>query len=457
MQVEALLHARWVIPVEPPGCVLEKHSVAIDQGRIVAVLPTTEARDTFAAQQEVVLSEHALLPGLINAHTHAAMSLLRGLADDLALQEWLHGHIWPAERHHVSREFVRDGTRLAIVEMLRCGTTCFNDMYFFPEETAATALTMGMRVVMGIIVIDAPSAFAKHWDEYLCKGIAARDRFAAHPLFHATLAPHAPYSVADSALREVARLADELDIPVHMHVHETKAEVRENAIRPLRRLCELGLVNERLLAVHAIWLDDAELALLADRGCHVVHCPESNLKLASGICRVQDLLNVGVNVCLGTDGAASNNDLDMFGELRTASLLCKVHNMDATALSAQSSLTMATLGAARALGLAEELGSLQEGKWADLIAVDLGAPETQPTYDPISQIVYAAGREQVSDVWVAGVQRLRKAKVLDLDWPCLRERVARWHSRITACPAGPDGEEKTPPVTKQSGSGLASG
>lgn len=432
MQVETILHAAWIIPVQPPGTVLPEHSLAIDAGRIVAILPAAEARESIQARESISLPGHALLPGLINAHTHAAMSLLRGLADDMPLQEWLREHIWPVEQRHVSAGFVHDGTQLAVVEMLRGGTSCFNDMYFFPEDAARAALALGMRVVMGLIVIDSPSPWAQEPDEYLRKGLAARDALKDQPLFRAALAPHAPYSVPDAALRQVATLADELDAPVHIHVHETRQEVEECAIRPLVRLEQLGLVNERLLAVHATQLSEQDIASLARCGCHVVHCPESNLKLASGICPVQRLLEAGVNVCLGTDGAASNNDLDMLGELRSASFLAKGASLDPEAVDASRCLSMATIAGARALGLEQETGSLEEGKMADVLAIDLSWPETQPVYDPISQIVYAAARAQVSDLWIAGVRRVRRGQVQGLDQNELLARVGRWRERIAA-------------------------
>lgn len=432
MQVETVLHAAWVIPVAPPGAVLPEHSLAIDAGRIAAILPAAEARESIQARESISLPGHALLPGLINAHTHAAMSLLRGLADDMPLQDWLTKHIWPAEQRHVSAGFVRDGARLAVVEMLRGGTSCFNDMYFFPGHAARAALALGMRVVMGLIVIDSPSPWAQDAHECLRKGLAARDELKDQPLFRSALAPHAPYSVSDAALRQVAVLADELDAPVHIHVHETRREVQECAVRPLARLEQLGLVNERLLAVHATQLNEQEIASLARCGCHVAHCPESNLKLASGICPVQRLLDAGVNVCLGTDGAASNNDLDMLGEMRSASFLAKGAAMDPAAVDARCCLEMATIAGARALGLERETGSLEEGKAADVLAIDLSWPETQPVHDPVSQIVYAASRAQVSDLWIAGVRRLRRGQVQGLDQDELLARVGRWRERIAA-------------------------
>ena len=433
---ETLIHARWVIPVEPRGTVLENHSLAIDEGRITAILPGNEARQTFRAQRNVELAHHAVIPGFVNAHTHAAMNLLRGVADDLPLMDWLQNHIWPAEQKWVNEQFVHDGTQLAIAEMLRSGTTCFSDMYFYPEATARVAAGAGMRVCAGMILIDFPTAYADNPDEYLAKGLALHDEYRHHPLVHFSFAPHAPYTVSDEPLSRIQVLAAELDLPIHMHVHETAGEIADSmhscGQRPLQRLQQLGLVSPSLVAVHMTQVDERDRQQLADGGASVVHCPESNLKLASGFCEVQKLLDAGINVALGTDGAASNNDLDMLGEMRTAALLGKAVQGDASALPAADVLQMATLNGARALGLADAIGSLQPGKWADITAIDLDNLETQPLYDPVSQLVYAAAREQVSDVWVAGQHLLRKRELTQMDLPEIAQRTADWQRRIAA-------------------------
>ncbi len=434
--VTTLLHARWVIPVEPAGLVLDHHSIAIEDGRIAALLPTDEARQTFTADHEFELAEHALIPGLINAHTHAAMSLMRGLADDLPLMEWLNHNIWPAEALHVGEEFVHDGSQLAMAEMLRSGTTCFNDMYFFPDVTARAASNAGMRAVVGLILIDFPSAWAQDADEYLHKGIRLHDQFHGDPLITTTFAPHAPYTVSDAPLRKIAVYAEEMDVPIHMHIHETAFEVEnahaQHGMRPLARLQAMGLLSPRLIAVHMTQLTDAEIAELAAAGCHVVHCPESNLKLASGFCPVHKLLEAGVNVALGTDGAASNNDLDMFGEMRTAALLAKGVAGSASALPAAAALRMATLNGAKALGLDELIGSLTVGKAADIVAIRMQALETQPLFNPISQLVYASGRDQVTDVWVAGRHLLKERQLTTLDEEDILRRAAQWQRKLHA-------------------------
>jgi 5-methylthioadenosine/S-adenosylhomocysteine deaminase len=432
--VDTLIHSRWIAPVEPDERVLEHHTLVVDEGRIVDLLPDKEARATYRADTEHELAAHLLVPGFVNAHTHAAMALLRGLADDLPLHDWLNNHIWPAEARWVNEEFVHDGSQLAMAEMLRCGTTCFNDMYYFPNITARAAAACGMRACVGLIVLDFPTVWAADAGEYISKGLAVHDHYRGDPLIRTLFAPHAPYTVSDAPLTHLRTLADELDLGIHMHVHETAGEV-DRALeltgqRPLARLHALGLVAPDLLAVHMTQLDPAEINAFAAAGGHVVHCPESNLKLASGVCPAQTLLAAGVNVALGTDGAASNNDLDMIGEMRTAALLGKLASDDASALPAHTVLRMATLNGASALGLGEQTGSLVPGKWADVTAINLDTLETRPLYEPVSQLVYASGREQVTDVWVAGRHLLKQRRLTTLDGAEILARAQDWQQRI---------------------------
>ena len=433
---ETLIHARWVIPVEPDGVVLEYQSIAIDEGRLSAILPSSEARRSYQAQLTLELDHHALIPGLVNTHTHAAMTLLRGIADDLQLMDWLQQHIWPAEQKWVSEQFVHDGTQLAVAEMLRSGTTCFNDMYFFPEVTARVAANSGIRASVGMILLDFPTAYAEGPERYFAKGLALYEEYRHHPLIRCAFAPHAPYTVSDPPLKKVQILADELDLPVHIHLHETASEIETSlktcGKRPLQRLQQLGLLSPALLGVHMTQLEQSEIQQIGESGTSVVHCPESNLKLASGFCPVQRLIDAGINVALGTDGAASNNDLDMLGEMKTAALLAKAVHGDASALPAHSVLRMATLNGAHALGLADETGSLEVGKWADITAVDLETLETSPLYNPVSQLVYAASREQVTDVWVAGQHVLKDRELTHLESRKLIHRALDWQQRITA-------------------------
>ena len=403
---DLLIDARWVIPVNPAGLALEHHSVAVRDGRILTVLPRTQAHAAYAASEYVSLPAHALIPGLVNLHTHASMALLRGYADDLPLAQWLKDRIWPAEARHVSPEFVYDGTLLACAEMLRGGITCFNEMYLYPAEAGRAALDMGMRAALGMIVVDAPTAYATDAEDYVAKGLSLRDALREQPLLSFCMAPHAPYSVSDRTFSRLITLAEELDLPVHMHVHESPGEIERSltahGLRPLERLRRLGLVGPNLIAVHAVHLTHEEIELLANSGCSVAHCPSSNLKLANGFAQVTGMLAHGINIGLGTDGSASNNRLDLFQEMRQASLLAKATSGDASALPAHIALSMATLDGARALHLDHAIGSIEPGKFADLAAVEFTAPEMLPCYDPISHIVYSAGRENVSHVWVAG-------------------------------------------------------
>lgn len=430
---DILIHAGWVVPIEPDGA-LAQHAVAIQGGNIVDLLPSAAAEKLYIAKETVRLEQHVILPGLVNAHTHAAMSLFRGLADDLPLTDWLQNHIWPAETKWVRPEFVRDGVELAIAEMLKSGTTCFADMYFFPEETARTCLAAGMRATVGLILIDFPTAYAQTPDEYLHKAIALHDGLRSSDLVRTAFAPHAPYTVSDGPLTKLRTLNDELNLPLHMHVHETAHEVAEavrtTGQRPLARLAALDLLQPNLMAVHMTQVADDEIATLAQTGVNIVHCPESNLKLASGLCPVHKLMQAGVNVALGTDGAASNNDLDMLGEMRTAALLAKGIAQDATAVSAHTALRMATLNGARALGLEDRIGSIKPGKSADLIAIDLASCATQPVYDPISHLVYATGRNQVTDVWVNGKQLVADRRLTTLDEAAILRRAYGWRDKI---------------------------
>jgi 5-methylthioadenosine/S-adenosylhomocysteine deaminase len=434
MQVDLVIQARWIIPVEPEAIIHENYSLIIEDGRIIDLLDKVTALEKYQPRNLEILDHHVLIPGLINCHTHAAMSLLRGLADDLPLMDWLQHHIWPAEQKWVSEAFVRDGTDLAIAEMLRGGTTCFNDMYFFPEVAAQQVLQYGIRANIGLIVVDFPTVWAENAEAYLAKGLALHEQLRNESLVTTAFAPHAPYTVSDEPLRKLLTICDEMNLSIHMHLHETRHEVDEQQQKtgqtPLQRLHELGLLTPAFMAVHMTQLSADEIALYAQTGGHIIHCPESNLKLASGFCPVAQCLTAGINVALGTDGAASNNDLDMLAEMRSAALLAKGVAGDAGALPAMQALKMATLNGAKALGLESEIGSLGIGKAADVTAIDLSDVETQPVYNPLSQLVYAAGRHQVSDVWVAGKRLLNKRQLTTLHLADLQARVAVWRERL---------------------------
>jgi 5-methylthioadenosine/S-adenosylhomocysteine deaminase len=431
---DLLVSARWTIPVEPADSVLEDHSVAVSGGRILAILPTAEAEALYRPAEHVRLAQHALIPGLVNLHTHASMTLMRGLADDLPLMTWLKDHVWPAEAKHASAEFVHDGTLLACAEMLRGGVTCFNEMYFFPEATARAALQAGMRAALGIIALEFPTPYASDADDYIAKGLATRDALKDEALLSFCMAPHAPYTVSDASFARIATIAEELDLPIHIHLHETRHEIEESLARfkarPLQRLGALGILGPRLIAVHAVHVSDSEIEMLARFGASVAHCPSSNLKLASGLAPVASMLRHGINLGLGTDSAASNNRLDLFQEMRTAALLAKATGDDAEAMPAGEALAAATLHGARALGLESAIGSLVPGKSADLCALALDSLELAPCYDVVSHLVYAAGREHVSHVWVAGRARVVEGQLLDIDARSLKNRILLWHNKL---------------------------
>lgn len=433
---DLIIQARWIAPVEGPSRLLTDHAVVITGTRIVDILPVAEVGRRWQATETLRLDQHLLMPGLVNAHTHAAMNLFRGLADDLPLMTWLEQHIWPAEGKWVSEQFVADGTRLAAAEMIRSGTTCFADMYFFPEAIARVATEAGLRASLFCPVLDFPTPMGQGPDDYLRLATAAADNWRHDPLISVGFGPHAPYTVSDEPLQRILTLAEELDCQIMMHVHETAGEVQgsvdASGERPLARLARLGLLSPRLLAVHMTQLTEDEIRQVADTGTHVVHCPESNLKLASGFAPVEALRNAGVNVALGTDGAASNNDVDMLGELRTAALLAKGVAGAADALPADAALAMATLNGARALGLDQLTGSLVAGKQADIIAINMSALETQPVYDPIAQVVYAAGREQVTHTWVAGRCLMAERQLLTLNTGRILRDTQTWQENINA-------------------------
>jgi 5-methylthioadenosine/S-adenosylhomocysteine deaminase len=432
--VDLLIAPQWVVPIRPRAVILEEHAVVVKDGRILDLLPLVEAHKCYSPEQNVVLPGHALMPGMINLHTHAAMSLMRGLADDLPLMRWLKERIWPAESSCISETFVRDGTLLACAEMLRAGTTCFSDMYFYPSAAAAAAEQAGIRACLGLVVLDFPTAYAADADDYLHKGLTLRDALRDSERITTCFAPHAPYTVSDRTFEKILTYAEQLNLNIHTHLHETLDEVAQSAaqygVRPLQRMAALGLLGPGLIAAHGVHLTDSEIELLAERGCHIAHCPTSNLKLASGIAPVAALLGTGINVGLGTDGAASNNRMDLFGEMRLAALLAKCSSGDAEVLPAWQALEMATINGARALGMDAEIGSIETGKFADMVALDMTQPETQPCYNVISHLVYAAGREQVRHVWVGGEALLESGHLVKFNPGEVLERTKAWQKRL---------------------------
>ncbi|MEC8994663.1 MAG: TRZ/ATZ family hydrolase [Pseudomonadota bacterium] len=433
---DLLIRAKWTIPVVPSGVVLHDYAVAIKGKKIVAICSQEEARATVTATKDIELPHHVLIPGLVNAHGHSPMTLFRGLADDISLKQWLEELIWPLESKLVDREFVYQGASLAIAEMITSGTTCFADMYFFPDEVAKAALDAHIRVQLASPILDFPSVWAMDADEYILKATQLHDDFRSSDLIYTAFGPHAPYTVSDDPLKKIAVLAEELDVPIHMHVHETTEEVTEavakDGRRPLHRLKELGLISPRLLCVHATQLLNEEIRLLAELGASVIHCPESNLKLASGFCETAKLLSHSVNLALGTDGGASNNDLDMFSEMRTAALVAKGIAGDARSLPAHQILEIATINGAKALGIEQNIGSLEVGKYADITAVNLNNFNTLPNHNPLSHLVYAAKSSQVSHVWCGGRAILQNGVLKTIDEGLLRKVTQTWQERILA-------------------------
>jgi len=432
--IDLLISSAWIIPVVPRGVVLENHSVAIKDRKILAIGPTREFKQRYQASESVSLPHHVLMPGLVNAHGHSAMALFRGIADDIPLKQWLEERIWPLESNYVSARFVHEGALLAMAEMIAGGTTCFADMYFFPDEVARAAADAHMRVQLASPVLDFPTAWAQDADEYISKATQLHDDYRSSELIYSAFGPHAPYTVSDEPLRKIAVLAEELDVPIHIHMHETAQEVADaiaaDGRRPLQRMAELGLISPRLVCVHATQLTEAEMQALAEQGASVVHCPSSNLKLASGFCEVEKLRRHKVNVALGTDGAASNNDLDMFGEMQLAAMLGKAVAEDASAVPASYALEMATISSARAMGLDSLVGSLEAGKYADLAAVSMQPLHTTPVNNPLSHLVYATGAHQVSHVWCSGKALLAEGELKTLDEAFIREQAAYWQKKF---------------------------
>ncbi len=436
IQIDLLIRPEWIIPIEPAGITLLDHALAIKNGRIVDLLPRNEAAKRFLPAETLDLPGEVLIPGLVNLHTHAAMTLMRGFADDLPLMAWLTEHIWPAEAKHVGPEFVRSGTLLACAEMLRGGITTFNDMYFFPQAAAEAVIQAGIRASLGLIAIEFPTAYAADADDYLAKGLAVRDSYANNPLLSFCLAPHAPYTVADKTVEKIVTLAAQLELQIHMHLHETQQEIDESiklhGIRPMERMHRLGLLGPQLIAVHAVHLDPGEIELLGLLGCHVAHCPSSNLKLGSGIPDIAAVEARGINLGFGTDGAASNNRLDMFQELRLAALIAKGASGNAAALNAHAALRAATLGGATALGLEQSIGSLLPGKCADMCSVRLDDWLIQPCFDPASHLVYTAGREHVTHTIVNGELVMKHGILRHIELSELSAATTLWHNRLTS-------------------------
>jgi len=439
-QVSLIIEAHWVLPVVPSASLLEHHAIVVNAEKIVDICPMTDVHSHYQASEVIKLNKHIVMPGLINLHAHAAMSLMRGLADGVALQPWLQKHIWPAESKLVSPDFVYDGTLLAAAEMLSGGVTTFNDMYFFPASAAESTIKMGMRANLGLVVIEFPTQYASDADSYIKKGLDVRDQYREQPLVSFSFAPHAPYTVSDETFQRIATLSNQINIGIHTHLHETKEELSQSyevhGLRPLSRLTNLDILGPNVTFAHCVHMNEVEMRLLAEHGCNVAHCPSSNLKLASGIAPISQYIQHNINVGLGTDGAASNNRLDIFTEMRLAALLAKAESGDATALPAQTAIEMATINGAKALGLDDKIGSIEVGKRADLIAVSFSDIEMQPCFDPVSHLVYVAGREHVSHTWVDGELRYHKPAESAAVYSGIEPReltaiVSKWQSKVS--------------------------
>ena len=440
--VDLIINARWLLPIIPQNALYEDYAVVIHGGVILDVCNRSQVLTKYQASETIQLENHILMPGLINLHTHSAMNLMRGLADDLPLKPWLEQHIWPAEQKFASKGFVYDGSLLACAEMLSGGVTTFNDMYFYPEATIQASLRMGVRANIGLVVMEFGTNYASDVIDYLSKGTEVRDQYKLEQSITFDFAPHAPYTVSDDTFEKVITLAEQLDIGIHTHLHETQNEIKESidqfGLNPLARLANLGLLGTRLTLAHCVHLSDVDQQLLAFNGCHIAHCPSSNLKLASGIAPIAECIEKGINVGIGTDGAASNNRLDMFSEIRLAALLAKGASGDATAVSAHQALEMATINGAKALGLEHKIGSVEVGKLADLVAIKMDDLIMQPCFDPVSHLVYVASRECVSHVWVNGDLKYYKSNnshtglFSEIEPQELSELASKWQSKVSA-------------------------
>ncbi len=432
--VDNIIHARWIITGNAQHEPLENHALVIKADKITAILPSQEATKKYSAPITEHFSSHAIIPGLINSHTHIAMNYFRGMSDDLALMNWLNNHIWPAEKKWVNHEFVYQASLLAMAEMIRSGTTCFNDMYFFLSATAEAAEKSGMRANIGMTVLEFPTNWAQTTDDYFSRGLEFFEQYKNHPRITATLAPHAPYTVSDQSMLRIKELAEKQDLKINLHLHETADEVNQSLDhfkkRPIQRLNDIGLISPRLIAIHMTQLNEEDFAILIEKKPSIVHCPESNMKLASGVCPVEKLKSHGITVALGTDGAASNNDLNMLGEMRSAAFLAKLSDRNPESLAAAQALELATINGAKALGMDHLIGSLQPGKAADFAAIHLDQIETQPVYHPVSHIVYAASRQQVTDTWVAGKRLMKNRQLLTLDENEILHKAREWGEKI---------------------------
>ena len=429
--------ARYVITMDAQRRVIENGAVAIKADRILAIGTKTDIDARYTSKQRLDRPDAIIAPGLINTHTHAAMSLFRGIADDLTLQDWLTKFIFPAEAKNVTAEFVRWGTRLGVLEMLLSGTTTYTDMYYFEDVVAEATKEAGMRGVLGETVIGFPVADNKTPADALAYTERYLKRFANDPLITPAVAPHALYTNSDETLKACRTLANKYNAPLVIHLSETKKENDDEQAKrhtsPTKTLDTLGVWNGRSVAAHAVWVSEADMAILKQRGVGIGHCPSSNMKLASGVAPITRMLALDMKVGLGPDGpAGSNNDFNLFEEMNLAAILQKVTTKNPQALPAIQALEMATIRGARALGMEKVIGSLEPGKRADLITVRIDSPHAQPLYDAVSQMVYALKGSDVRDVMVNGKQLVRDAKSLTLNEPQILQKAAEYRAKVSA-------------------------
>lgn len=436
MHVQTMIHAGYVMPMTENRVVLTNHAILINEGRITAIIDPAQCTDV-TANVVYDLPDHIVLPGFVNAHTHAPMNLLRGLGADLPLMQWLQTKIWPAEGKLMSPAFCHDGALLAGEEMLASGVTCANDHYFFSADVARGLTKAGMKCSVSAIIIGFPSAMAADDAAYLRCAQELFEEFADNRCVRVTVGPHAPYTVSDTMLLAARDLSEKYNARIHMHVDETQTEIEDSlkqyGMRPIERLHKLGLLNNRFISVHTVHPDDKEIELLAQSGASIVHCPCSNLKLASGFSPVSRMMQAGINLAIGTDGVASNDKLDMLGETRLAAMLGKTVANDTTAMKVTDLLYAATMGGAKALGWDDRIGSIEAGKDADLIAVDLEATDCIPVSDAASQLLYSAGREDITHVWVDGklvVKKQQSVELRSLSREKLQNLAKTWQNRI---------------------------
>lgn len=433
-KTDYIVHAEYILPVDSKFTVIKDGAIAVNNGKIEAIGNYEDITSGFNSDKVIGGKNRVVIPGLVNTHTHAAMVYFRGLADDLPLKEWLENHIWPAEAKWLSPEFVSDAVELACLEMLKAGITAYNDMYFFGDSAGISTKKMGMRAVIGVGILDFPTAAAKTTEEYFEKAEAFIRNWKDDNLITPCIAPHALYTCGTETLKRTRRLADKHYVPIHTHLSETEWEIGEIKSRfgmlPVKYLDSIGFLDKKVLAAHCVWLEDEEIEILASRGVGVSHCVESNLKLASGIAPVPKMLKAGIKVTLGTDGAASNNDIDILSEMSTAAKLHKAASKDPTVLDSRTALLMATRWGAEAIGLGDITGSLEKDKAADLVVINLDKPHLTPIYDIYSHIVYSAKASDVETVMVDGNVIVENSRLKNSNESEIIQKAKEWGKRI---------------------------